>query len=79
MPGGQSGGENGVEKVVSEAVAVGQLIYPVCLSFYRFPEGDEALVGNGGEEALGFLSAAARFFQLPADDACRPLSQLVPY
>ena len=54
VPGGQSGGQDGGQQVVGQAVAVPQLIHPSGLGLHRLPQGDAALIGDGGEKPLVF-------------------------
>ena len=74
----QPRGEDGVEQVVGQPGAVRQLIHAACLGLHGAPEGEGALVGDGGQEPLiRSAVAAGGLFQLPADDPGGPLGQLL--
>ena len=70
VPRGKGGGEDGAQQLMGQAVAVRQLIHPVRLDGRRVPEGDKALMGDGGEKPLGPMALPLRWtLQLPADDS----------
>ena len=59
MPRRQPRGEDGVEQVVGQAGAVRQLVHAACLGLHGAPEGEGALVGDGGQEPLIRAAVAA--------------------